>query len=311
MKRNMLFGAGAAALACLLGGCRLAVPQGAAGQDTLIGGYATWESIPYFSEHFLSGDRSPARLYADWSSTDRPEGAQWRNIFPQCRPVMRLWPERRRRRTADTVYLGQWGRPYFSGLAYNSAHNGSETTESMTGTLYADISQIRGDITGFTFSPVYQTADGQIYLAEGQRVTCDTQHLEGSSLSLSVSAAQTESSSWDGTSKTEQGFTAKLSFLYAAQAVRVLQMDADYVVLEQADYPAAAVPEELKFLPGAEFILLESRSTDTAGAEHTARQIIGRDELEDYGADGQMKYVTLYLCGDGPLAEAHAIALKG
>ena len=28
--------------------------------------------------------------------------------------------------------------------------------------------------------------------------------------------------------KTEQGFTAKLSFLYAAQAVRVLQMDADY-----------------------------------------------------------------------------------
>ena len=49
MKRNMLFGAGAAALACLLGGCRLAVPQGAAGQDTLIGGYATWESIPYFS----------------------------------------------------------------------------------------------------------------------------------------------------------------------------------------------------------------------------------------------------------------------
>ena len=82
MKRNMLFGAGAAALACLLGGCRLAVPQGAAGQDTLIGGYATWESIPYFSEHFLSGDRSPARLYADWSSADRPDGAQWRNIFP-------------------------------------------------------------------------------------------------------------------------------------------------------------------------------------------------------------------------------------
>ena len=36
MKRNMLFGVGAAALACLLGGCRLAVPQGAAGQDTLI-----------------------------------------------------------------------------------------------------------------------------------------------------------------------------------------------------------------------------------------------------------------------------------
>ena len=56
---------------------------------------------------------------------------------------------------------------------------------------------------------------------------------------------------------------------------------------------------------------LESRSTDTAGAEHTARQIIGRDELEDYGADGQMKYVTLYLRGDGPLAEVHAIALKG
>ena len=196
----------------------------------------------------------------------------------------------------DTVYLGSGADPYFSGLAYNSAHNGSETTEIMT---------------GFTFSPVYQTADGQIYLVEGQRVTCSTQNLEGSSLSLSVSAAQTESSSWNGTSKTEQGFTAKLSFLYAAQAVRVLQMDADYGVLGQADYPAAAVPEELTFLPGAEFILLESRSTDTAGAEHTARQIIGRDELEDYGADGQMKYVTLYLRGDGPLAEAHAIALKG
>ena len=28
-------------------------------------------------------------------------------------------------------------------------------------------------------------------------------------------------------------------------------------------------------------------------------------------ADGQMKYVTLYLRGDSPLAEVHAIALKG
>ena len=211
MKRNMLFGAGAAALACLLGGCRLAVPQGAAGQDTLIGGYATWESIPYFSEHFLSGDRSPAHLYADWSSADRPEGAQWRNIFPNVTGYALC--QNTAEEDGDTVYLGSGADPYFSGLAYNSAHNGSETTESMTGTLYADISQIRGDITGFTFSPVYQTADGQIYLAEGQRVTCSTQNLEGSSLSLSVSAAQTESSSWDGTSKTEQFYRQTFLFV--------------------------------------------------------------------------------------------------
>lgn len=111
MKRNMLFGAGAAALACLLGGCRLAVPQGAAGQDTLIGGYATWESIPYFSEHFLSGDGSPARLYADWDSADRPEGAQWRNIFPNVTGLCAV-PEHdgggRR-----YCLSWQWGRPVF------------------------------------------------------------------------------------------------------------------------------------------------------------------------------------------------------
>ena len=105
MKRNMLFGAGAAALACLLGGCRLAVPQGAAGQDTLIGGYATWESIPYFSEHFLSGDRSPARLYADWSSADRPEGAQWRNIFPNVTGYALC--QNTAEEDGDTVYLGR------------------------------------------------------------------------------------------------------------------------------------------------------------------------------------------------------------
>lgn len=133
MKRNMLFGVGAAALACLLGGCRLAVPQGAAGQDTLIGGYATWESIPYFSEHFLSGDRSPARLYADWSSADRPEGAQWRNIFPNVTGYALC--QNTAEEDGDTVYLGSGADPYFTGLAYNSAHNGSETTESMTGTL--------------------------------------------------------------------------------------------------------------------------------------------------------------------------------
>lgn len=309
MNRNMLFGAGAAALACLLGGCQLAVPQGAAGQDTLIGGYATWESIPYFSDNFVSGSSTPARLYADWESADRPEGAQWRDIFPDVTGYALC--QNTADEDGDTVYLGTGADPYFSGLAYNSAHNGNETTESMTGTLYADINQISEGITGFTFSPVYQTADGQIYLAEGQRVTCSAENLEGSTLSLSVSTAQTESSSWDGTSKTEQSFTAKLSFLYAAQTVRVLQMDADYGVLEQADYPAAAVPEALEFLPDAEFILLESRSTDAAGAAHTAQQILGRDELEDYGADGQMKYVTLYLHGDGPLAEVHSITLKG
>ena len=309
MKRNLILAAGAAALACLLGGCQLAVPQGAAGQDTLIGGYATWESIPYFSDNFVSGSSTPARLYADWESAGRPEGAQWRNIFPDVTGYALC--QNTAEEGGDTIYLGSGADPYFSGLAYNSAHNGSETTESMTGTLYADINQISGESVGFTFSPVYETPDGQIYLMEGQCVTCSTQNLEGSSLSLSVSAAQTESSSWDGTSKTEQNFTAKLSFLYAAQTVRVLQMDADYGVLEQTDYPAAAVPEELEFLPGTEFILLESRSTDAAGAEHTARQIVGRDELEDYGADGQLKYVTLYLRGDGPLAEVHAITLKG
>lgn len=309
MKRNMLFGAGAAALACLLGGCQLAVPQGAAEQDTLIGGYATWESIPYFSEHFLSGGDFPARLYADWSSADRPDGAQWRDIFPDVTGYALC--QNTADEDGDTVYLGTGADPYFSGLAYNSAHNGNESTESMTGTLYADINQISEGITGFTFSPVYQTADGQIYLAEGQRVTCSAENLEGSTLSLSVSTAQTESSSWDGTSKTEQSFTAKLSFLYAAQTVRILQMDADYGVLEQTDYSAATVPEALEFLPDAEFILLESRSTDAAGAAHTTRQIVGRDELEDYGADGQLKYVTLYLHGDGPLAEVHSITLKG
>ena len=109
MKRNMLFGAGAAALACLLGGCRLAVPQGAAGQDTLIGGYATWESIPYFSEHFLSGDRSPARLYADWSSADRPEGAQWRNIFPNVTGYALC--QNTAEEDGDTVYLGSGADP--------------------------------------------------------------------------------------------------------------------------------------------------------------------------------------------------------
>ena len=275
----------------------------------MIGGYATWESIPDFSDNFLSGDGASARLYADWDSASQPEGAQWRNIFPDVTGYALC------QNTADedgeTVYLGTGADPYFSGLAYNSAHNGKESTESMTGTLYADINQISGDITGFTFSPVYRTADGQIYLAEGQRVTCSTQNLEGSTLSLSVSAAQTESSSWDATSKTEQNFTAKLAFLYAAQTVRVLQMDADYSVLEQTDYPAATVPEELEFLPNAEFILLESRSTDANGTAHTTRQIIGRDELEDYGEDGQLKYVTLYLRGDGPLAEVYAVTLKG
>jgi len=79
----------------------------------------------------------------------------------------------------------------------------------------------------------------------------------------------------------------------------------------EADVPVDAAPETSKTARCGIIFTMGSRSTDTAGAEHTARQIIGRDELEDYGADGQMKYVTLYLRGDGPLAEVHAIALKG
>ena len=183
----------------------------------------------------------------------------------------------------------------------------------MTGTLYADIGQIRGDITGFTFSPVYQTADGQIYLAEGQRVTCSTQNL-GRFQPVPLGQRGTDRKQQLERHQQNRAGFYRQTFLFCmlpkrCGCCRWMRISG---VLGQADYPAAAVPEELEiFCRGAEFILLESRSTDTAGAEHTARQIIGRDELEDYGADGQMKYVTLYLRGDGPLAEAHAIALKG
>lgn len=301
-------------------GCSLALEDAGEPQeeDRLIGVFVTRENLNIFD----------ADKYFEENSGKIAEGGEIANIDID-KYMGRLYATLKTRTLTDNetgetseiqefVFEGAEGIPYFSAVmpasknedgyvATNSdealsdvrtAYNVSDDTNSTTleATIYFSSDKF-GSIVHF--NPVYQTADGKVYVTSGDSFSADVDGAEGSAftqtLEETVTITENEETKYEHTS-------VKMSVvsMYPPEKVVFLQMDKDNSIVSRAEYKPDEVPDSIFFEADAEYIIVETHKHDADGNETVSRELYGKSA----------EFIqTYYLREDGICAGRH-IALK-
>jgi len=225
MNRKISMTLAVLTLAALLGGCQLAVPDGAAsGKDVLCGVFITLEYLD-ISEPEISFNwkGEPEVSYAEtriYATRIEDENGFTSYSFDGIKGINFFTAE-----VADT-YQGSF---YGDGIS-NTLLSVSDNGKSLTGTLYADVGY--SPITIFP-NPAYQTPDGQVYVVPGQGTGMDTTHA-GDNISVKLSETTTKTADGTQTSQTNE-IEVKLEAVNTNQQIVLKQMDKDDQVIFQTE----------------------------------------------------------------------------
>ncbi|MBQ6550405.1 MAG: hypothetical protein IJL78_03265 [Lachnospiraceae bacterium] len=244
------------------------------GQTKLIGVFITreyldlFDSDRYFEENtaklaeggVISGkdmEKYTDRLYA--KALDKSDGTD-----ENGEPIM----------TKDFVFEGVEGIRFFS--AHVEDVNGSYVT-TISDDVVADIhldfhssdTEERVALSGsiyvaegmkqanFYFNPVYETADGEIYLISGDGLFFGDELGPGASMGQTMSETRTVTE--DGAETVSSvDVEVTISVIDAPGATDVLWFDADSVLLSRTSYPEGTVPASIEPVPGAAYLIAET-----------------------------------------------------
>lgn len=281
-----------------LWGCSLAVPGAGeeAGDDRMIGVFITREYLDFqhmgqYAETHASapdkekreagygGPKDERKLYAqiDKSRGNTPE--EWEVTFGSLKGIQMftpLWePENGE---------SYWGTVCTEGVSdteirYEESEGGVE--HDISGTVYILPGKTDGS-AAFYANPVYQTADGRIYLTSGTGVSKSGESAEGEMLSSAFSGET--STVEDGKERTEKNSVAvKYVLMYRPVRFTILQMDREHRIIKKEDYLPEEVPEELAAEKDTEYILTETEKETPAGEKTVSREVRGRSpDAESY-----------------------------
>ncbi|MEG2087365.1 MAG: hypothetical protein RR022_04130 [Angelakisella sp.] len=151
-------------------------------------------------------------------------------------------------------------------------HGDEEEKTTLEGTIY--LAYGRADNSCY-LNPVYQTADGQLYLTSGNGITASGMQEEGTMMS------QTHE---ETTTVTENGTTKKgstlvkisVAVLYPPEKLVLVQLDKDNEVLLRRDYRPGTLPPTLTPEPGAAYLIAETYKHDSTGKEVVTRELFDR-----------------------------------
>lgn len=253
-----------------LSGCQLALPE-TAGQtsslnsDPIIGVYLTPDYVNLFdteawlNDHLdqldgdiiIDGDTQSyeGRLYASFDDqTERWKFENLEGYGAYC------WE-----RIAD------WGTSSIidsnGGLADARFHH--TTTDDGTkleidATLYVE----PAELIQWYFNPVYQDADGRIYLTSGDCISFSD---HTSSVGLRVTktlSSEIHTTDTDRTTSSQQSIcTIAVETRRPAETVRIIWMDTNHQILQQADYIPGKLPAELD-AQNAAYLVVEEQNAD-------------------------------------------------
>lgn len=257
------------ALLCLLGGCQLALPEDVSNSpvpsDLLIGIYMTPEHLDLFDfeswindnlnqlggDIVVEGDTSAyeGRLYATYNEeTDRWDFDDLEGHSLFC------WE--RVDETGTCSVMQNTGGLADSHFATKSTDFGTE--HDITATLYVQ----PADLVSWYFNPVYQDAEGNVYLMAGSGSSfSDRTGGVGMSVTQTLSG-EISTTDIDGVTKTDKT-TCKVTVQTRrpAELVRVVWMDAAHEALRQEDFTPEAMPEELDARDAA-YLVVEEQNFD-------------------------------------------------
>ena len=273
-------------LCTLCAGCQLAKPDAgadaAAHEDRLIGFFATQEPLDlfdfeaYFNDHanrFLGGgnveiseEDSAAyggRLYAERSTGDGRSSFRFPGIEGSGMYVY--------------TYEDEHGSVSASGGdgLISDGHTFVGNDSSVEGTLYV----VPQEFISVYVNPVYQSADGSVYLTAGQGLSFggETGQTQGQIVTQTLTERYT--TTVDGET-TERSFTATLhiAVLFAPERIIVQQMAASGAVLSRDEYAPDAMPESIAPAAEAAYLIVETHSTAPDGTPYAGRQLLGTDD---------------------------------
>lgn len=326
MRKNRAINLIALVCALLLcAGCRLAKPEAgldAAGQkDRLIGFYATEKPLDlfdfeaYFNDHAgslpsggdvqISPEESAAyggRLYAERVDVDGRVEYQ----FPDLE--------------GDGLFVYTYEAEY--GHVSASGGNGGLISDlkisvgkdsSVEGTMYV----VPSHFFAIYPNPVYQSADGSVYLTAGQGVSMsgDIRLSQGEVMTHTMTETYTET---DGEETYEETFTAilHLSVMFAPEQIVVQQMAHDGTVIRRDSYAPGKAPETIRPTADCAYLIVETLSTAPDQTPHADRQLLDgeTDSLVTYAANEKGYCVgahsTIAWAAEGETNERRALSVQ-
>ena len=128
----------------------------------------------------------------------------------------------------------------------------------------------------YYFNPVYQSADGSVYLMPGDGMSSSGTSFEGASFSKTMSATYTETE--NGKTKTES-FSVQIAIttMYAPETIVILQFDENANLLSRTESPPGGLPDEISPELTAAFIVVETIKRDNDGMQSVSRDLYDRD----------------------------------
>lgn len=289
-------------LALVLTGCQLTQSSagGAAGEDRLAGIFITTEYLDLFDfEGYL--DDNPED-FGDGEITINGDAQQYQGRLYAVLTGKTLTNEE----TGETSETKEYVFPIdgiscFSAIIPVAENHGSYQTamfdpaisdgrvhykedddgigRTLTGTLY--VSPVDAACT-YYFNPVYQSADGSVYVLSGSGAIIDPETYgkrEGATYSHTLDAATTITE--NGKAKTDStSIMLSIHVMFPPEKIVVLQMDRESAVLLRKEYEPGAMPESIAAEPETAYFVIETHKRDDTG--HTA---ISRD-IYDSGTEG-------------------------
>ncbi|MDO5400262.1 MAG: hypothetical protein Q4F17_04675 [Eubacteriales bacterium] len=266
------------AASVLLSGCQLARPEAQApAKDRLAGVLVTTEHLDLFDmEAYLNdhiNDIGPGdhvvsdtagyegRIYGELTQTGRHEdgAAKYEVSFPEVEGY--FWVDLRCSASGlwepDGEYY--WNSTGNGGLydlksGISSTDRGEESTLELTVAYWQD-----GPVTMFC-NPIYQTADGKIYVTSGSGLSGDLA-LGGK---MTQTLTNTVTTTVDGESRTDST-TVMVHAIHAlpTEELRLVQLDEQYRILAENDYKKGSFPASLNLEPGAVCLIVQTTDGQT------------------------------------------------
>lgn len=303
MKRNSLLLGVCAILICTLAACSLAREEASDNprEDKLIGVFITTEYIDLFDfdrylNENLSGFQGGA-IVMD-GNNEKYQGRLYASLVP------RTLTNEETGETSEILeykFEGIEGIPYFSPTAQDEHGNytasasddaiseghmsikqgDDENSVSMEGTLYV----VPASMNAYYPNPVYQSADGSVYLVSGSGISASGVHDDGPMMSQTLSADYTVTE--NGKTKTDSfSVTISVSVMSAPEKIIILQMNADSELLSRHEYVPGTLPES--FVPDDKtaFMIVETQKRNFEGKLKVTRNIYGNSDesIETFSA---------------------------
>lgn len=291
-KWTAVLGISAAMLLC---GCSLAVPDAETegGDDRLIGAFITSEYLDLFDiDAFLQDHAAELmkaneiqindtsgyqqKLYAVIDKKGSENTSDWDISFGDVEGLSFFTPV-----LQDEDGSQVWRSVHSDGISdvntnINVTDDGDEL--SLEGTIYMVPGQMDKGISYYT-NPVFQTADGRIYLTGGDSFSTSGESEEGVHLTTTLSG-EIQTTENGKSQKEKSSVAVSFATMYRPVKITLYQMDEKHQCIKQQEYAPGALPESLEMEPEAAYLLEETEKEKTSGGHFSVRAVYDRREEE-------------------------------